>query len=509
MARRMKGATLTHIAAVDRPAQKGAVAVILKRDAPAGDPAIPAIPATAVAYLKRDLTDTVRKELAGTGAALPDGSFPIQNRGDLKNAVQAFPCAKNQARTKAHIISRARALDATSMLPATWKTSKLLLLDGVTNAQAMEAFAPLVKSFTDEMAAAGFEGDAAQAVAGEFANALVQDVDDAVSALSDVATEIDADPAITDKPGALQDSASQFMAHIQGFAPELTENALVADALGKAGLGFNEGGALTKRGELMGTALDNLKKSLNLSATATDADIEKAVATAQAGAAFAVNVLKMSPEHLGYMAKSDKMTDETKKQEFAALTAEKRDAFIKANPCPPDGDEDDMPPGKKKTKNDEVLKVDGREIRKSVVGEDTFAVLKSQQAAIEKAEDDRQTAVIEKRVTTELPLIGKGADLAVMLRSIGKHDAKLAESVETVLKSAQEKIAKGGLFTELGNSGTGAAANAASEIETKAQEMVTKGTIKSIYKARDAVRRENPELAKREAAERSQSSKAA
>lgn len=72
---------------------------------------------------KRDFSDKERKRLAGTGAALPDGSFPIENEEDLKNAVQAFGRAKDKAKAKAHIISRARSLGATNLLPDDWKAS--------------------------------------------------------------------------------------------------------------------------------------------------------------------------------------------------------------------------------------------------------------------------------------------------------------------------------------------------------------------------------------------------
>lgn len=73
---------------------------------------------------KREFTTAKRKTAAKTGAALPDGSYPIENESDLHNAVQAFGRAKNPARVKAHIRSRARALGAESALPDTWGKSE-------------------------------------------------------------------------------------------------------------------------------------------------------------------------------------------------------------------------------------------------------------------------------------------------------------------------------------------------------------------------------------------------
>ena len=73
---------------------------------------------------KRTFTSDQRKRLASSGKALPDGSYPIENKSDLHNAIQAFGRAKNKGKAKAHIIARAKALGATSMLPDDWKVSK-------------------------------------------------------------------------------------------------------------------------------------------------------------------------------------------------------------------------------------------------------------------------------------------------------------------------------------------------------------------------------------------------
>ena len=69
---------------------------------------------------KRDFSTEERKKLAEQGLALPDGSYPIKTIGDLKNAIQSFGRATNKGAVKAHIIKRAKALDATMMLPEGW-----------------------------------------------------------------------------------------------------------------------------------------------------------------------------------------------------------------------------------------------------------------------------------------------------------------------------------------------------------------------------------------------------
>lgn len=76
---------------------------------------------------KREFSDAQRSRLADTGAAMPDGSFPISNRGDLDNARQAVGRSKNPGAARAHIKERARALGVT--LPDTWnkKVAKLMI----------------------------------------------------------------------------------------------------------------------------------------------------------------------------------------------------------------------------------------------------------------------------------------------------------------------------------------------------------------------------------------------
>ncbi len=59
-----------------------------------------------------------REKLGKEKKALPDGSFPIVTRQDLRNAIQAFGRAKSKAPVAKHIKARARALGATDLLPS-------------------------------------------------------------------------------------------------------------------------------------------------------------------------------------------------------------------------------------------------------------------------------------------------------------------------------------------------------------------------------------------------------
>lgn len=70
--------------------------------------------------LKRAFSDEQRASMAKEGTALPDGSYPISSKEDLSNAIQAFGRAKDKGAAKRHIIKRAKALGAESMIPANW-----------------------------------------------------------------------------------------------------------------------------------------------------------------------------------------------------------------------------------------------------------------------------------------------------------------------------------------------------------------------------------------------------
>lgn len=72
---------------------------------------------------KRKFTAGKRDKLAETGKAMDDGSFPIENATDLKNAIGAYGRAKDQAAAKAHIVKRAKELKLTFMLPKGWSAS--------------------------------------------------------------------------------------------------------------------------------------------------------------------------------------------------------------------------------------------------------------------------------------------------------------------------------------------------------------------------------------------------
>jgi hypothetical protein len=83
-----------------------------------------ALVASAIAELAT-ISEQERKALAEEGAALPDGSYPIRNEKDLKNAIKAYGRSnpKDRAKVRAHIRKRARALKLAVLVPEEWKSA--------------------------------------------------------------------------------------------------------------------------------------------------------------------------------------------------------------------------------------------------------------------------------------------------------------------------------------------------------------------------------------------------
>jgi DNA-binding ferritin-like protein len=68
-------------------------------------------------------SEAVREELAKSGEALPNGSYPIRNVSDLRKAVRAYGRSKpsDRAKVRRHITKRAKALGKPELIPDEWK----------------------------------------------------------------------------------------------------------------------------------------------------------------------------------------------------------------------------------------------------------------------------------------------------------------------------------------------------------------------------------------------------
>lgn len=85
---------------------------------------------------KRLYTVDERKAMAEAGEALPDGSYPIADEDDLKNAIQAFGRSKDPKQTKKHIWKRAKALGKLDLIPDEWQTKGGMSEDEMEGSEA-------------------------------------------------------------------------------------------------------------------------------------------------------------------------------------------------------------------------------------------------------------------------------------------------------------------------------------------------------------------------------------
>lgn len=70
---------------------------------------------------KKEFSSARRKQLAREGKAMGDGSYPIENTQDLKNAIRSWGRGGAKPEVKQHIIRRAKALGASDLIPEDWK----------------------------------------------------------------------------------------------------------------------------------------------------------------------------------------------------------------------------------------------------------------------------------------------------------------------------------------------------------------------------------------------------
>jgi hypothetical protein len=97
----------------------------------------------ALMFGKKDYSDKQRTTMADSGEAMKDGSFPIANKTDLHNAIQAVGRAKDTEAAKSHITARAKALGLESELPADWSekiapTGEVKKVDNADNSNVNE-----------------------------------------------------------------------------------------------------------------------------------------------------------------------------------------------------------------------------------------------------------------------------------------------------------------------------------------------------------------------------------
>src|SRR5271166_1903083 len=96
---------------------------------------------------KRAFASAERKRDARSGAAMPDGSYPIKSAKDVENAVKDYYRSGEKPDVKAHIVARAKAIGAESALPDDWTNeSEKSALPAVAPNGAMDGPEALAKA---------------------------------------------------------------------------------------------------------------------------------------------------------------------------------------------------------------------------------------------------------------------------------------------------------------------------------------------------------------------------
>jgi hypothetical protein len=422
---------------------------------------------------KREFGAKERQQLAGTGAAEPDGSFPIKSEQDLKNAIRAVGRSKNPAKTRAHIMSRARSLGLTSLIPSKWKSGAKKRLQKTL--QRFTEALQLDKALDFNTAQAAYE-------AREYADGMICEVREAVCSLQQAVCSIMGDDAIADKQKALEATFSQFHDHLGGIVPEGVEQALQAAQLVAEGAKVNAQGAVIDKLKGSKMAMDPkeqermtdlekkvaAQKSRRKEADARAETAEKNLAKAETALASTntrlLTVMKMEPAHRDWLNHPDNDLTDTARLSFIDASVEKRAEIVAASP--PEAMLSKRMAGVPEPLRKELE--EGRAWRVEQAKRDDAA----QQTAMNKRATDLGLPEAVGKAFLALSKVDGGADAVTELERVGKAF------------SAQERTAL--IYKEFGSNGQGGDGDgtATAMINKRADEMMKADpTIKSVASA--------------------------
>lgn len=431
----MKEFVIREVSAVDRPAQGLARAVLMKRDADPLD--------------KRDFSPEARDQMAQSGEAMPDGSFPIPDKGALARAVSSIGRAKNYDAARRHIIRRARALGAVDSLPEDWGVKKCLGdYPQVISLQEVE----------QDIEAMDFDAVMAAEQSREAAMRVKDCVWSCWNALQRSFDSIAGDDSLApaDKVGAMQESLAQFLDAVRA------ESATIADTIEKSisaapalaellpATGSEGGSPMTDAEKRQ---LDELQKSVAdltkklEAATAKDvakkaADLAGELEKAQAGLKILTEKLeKADAEKAEALAKAG-MSD-AEKAYCADMAPAEKAKFMSMSP------EERMKAMKKSADADPVVyksESTGEEFRKS---DDPRLVKLAKQAdedrALAKQEREaRENAEFAKQADDDLKefseAVAKRDDKIAVMRAVAKMDDGPREALRKMLAVGAKAI---------------------------------------------------------------------
>jgi hypothetical protein len=411
MATLLKDLTIKEVSSVNLGAGEGVQILLMKREADID------------AYLKREFSDEQRRHLAGTGAAMPGGGYPIENKGDLHNAIQAFGRAKDKAKTKAHIISRARSLGATDMLPDDWKVGKSILDHvGLAARALLKSAASIIGSKEPVDKKTEMLAD----TLGEFEDHLAKVVPDEIEKAIEAETLLSKGDDMTDEEKKKAEAEKAKKEKEKADCEKAVEEAEKALALAKKE---------RRKADPDGKNEDEEDEEIK----PVKEEKRKREKAEKRYAALAA-ILKLSPVHQDYLDAND--WDEREKQNFLEKTPEERDEHMDKNP-----------------------------IAKGASLPDYVVVALAKAAANDKIikalqEKDEITTFAKKASDLGMPEV-----FGETLRKAYKGDAAAIKKLEEAIKGLGEQVRTGKVFAEFGTTLPGADATAAAEMTAKAAEL--------------------------------------
>ena len=148
-----------------------------------------------------------REKLAKEGKAMPDGSYPIRNVKDLKNAIKAYgrATAEDKPSVKKHIIKRAKALGRPDLVPDSWGvTASAAPIHEAVMVPSSSAIYSTVKNMREKIAAITAAGEVAPTADGEAPAEPAQPITQSdVERLKEVQDKVEqADKEAKDNPQA-------------------------------------------------------------------------------------------------------------------------------------------------------------------------------------------------------------------------------------------------------------------------------------------------------------------
>ncbi len=371
-----------------------------------------------IVLMKRDFSAKERKHAASTGAAMPDGSFPIHNEEDLHNAIRLAGNAKNPAAAKEHIKQRAESMGMSSAIPDDWKEDDTA--KGIIDLPA----------FLGDDLSKNLYGVAVAHGANEVAVAKAR------VAMTKALDNIDKIQDEEQQRVALEKSLTQCIDFLARLVPAAKVDVFKAAVA-----------AITVEKENPMTEAE--KKAAEEKEKAREKEMEKLKETC-AKQSRQIGLLMAKADHRDFIVVAK--LDDAAIDAFLAKSDDEREAFVKAEKK------------KKKPEHDDEDDKTEKAIAKAIA---ESPLVKSLQATIEKLTGDTSLEAFKKQaVDLGLP----AAHGEVMMKAF-KGDPDAIKKHTELLKALVAQDRTAAIFKEFGDNGAQTGATAYEQICAKAEEL--------------------------------------